>query len=204
MSNEKGFLRESLSWLGSLIIALAVALFIISNVVSMTMVMEQSMEPTFSQGDRLLVNRLGYAFSSPSGGDIVILDKNPIKSGLLRNMINEINDIRNNIRFRLTGVAEKNLLVKRVVAVGGDNIRISNGEIHINGTLLQEPYINTQTYTRGSDNKEWDVPQGMVFVLGDNRGNSLDSRELGYISEDQIKGKVSFRIFPLNKFGKVQ
>jgi signal peptidase I len=167
----------------------------------MTMVMEQSMEPTFSQGDRLIVNRVGYFFTDPDRGDVVIFDKNPIEKGIIRNMINEISDIRNSFKFRLTGSAEKNLLIKRVIGVGGDQVELIEGEVFINGERLQEPYLDTMTYSRGETS--WTVPEGKLFVLGDNRENSLDSRVLGFIDTDQVKGKVAFRIFPFSKIGAI-
>jgi signal peptidase I len=201
MGNGKSIMGEIFSWVLSLGVALLVALFIISNIVSMTMVMEQSMEPTFSQGDRLIVNRVGYYFTDPERGDIVIFDKNPIEKGLIRNMINEISDIRNSFKFRLTGSAEKNLLIKRVIGVGGDQVELIEGEVFINGERLQEPYLDTMTYSRGETS--WTVPEGKLFVLGDNRENSLDSRVLGFIDTDQVKGKVAFRIFPFSKIGAI-
>ena len=201
MGNGKSIMGEIFSWVLSLGVALLVALFIISNIVSMTMVMEQSMEPTFSQGDRLIVNRVGYYFTDPGRGDVVIFDKNPIEKGLVRNMINEISDIRNSFKFRLTGSAEKNLLIKRVIAVGGDQVELIEGEVHINGERLDEPYLDTMTYSRGETS--WSVPEGKLFVLGDNRENSLDSRVLGFIDTDQVKGKVAFRIFPFSEIGAI-
>jgi signal peptidase I len=201
MGNGKSIMGEIFSWVLSLGVALLVALFIISNIVSMTMVMEQSMEPTFSQGDRLIVNRVGYYFTDPERGDIVIFDKNPIEKGLIRNMINEISDIRNSFKFRLTGSAEKNLLIKRVIGVGGDQVELIEGEVFINGGRLDEPYLDTMTYSRGETS--WTVPEGKLFVLGDNRENSLDSRVLGFIDTDQVKGKVAFKIFPFSEFGSI-
>jgi signal peptidase I len=201
MGNGKSIMGEIFSWVLSLGVALLVALFIISNIVSMTMVMEQSMEPTFSQGDRLIVNRVGYFFTDPDRGDVVIFDKNPIEKGIIRNMINEISDIRNSFKFRLTGSAEKNLLIKRVIGVGGDQVELIEGEVFINGERLQEPYLDTMTYSRGETS--WTVPEGKLFVLGDNRENSLDSRVLGFIDTDQVKGKVAFRIFPFSKIGAI-
>jgi signal peptidase I len=201
MGNGKSIMGEIFSWVLSLGVALLVALFIISNIVSMTMVMEQSMEPTFSQGDRLIVNRVGYFFTDPDRGDVVIFDKNPIEKGIIRNMINEISDIRNSFKFRLTGSAEKNLLIKRVIGVGGDQVELIEGEVFINGERLQEPYLDTMTYSRGETS--WTVPEGKLFVLGDNRENSLDSRVLGFIDTDQVKGKVAFKIFPFSEFGSI-
>lgn len=201
MENGNSIMGEIFSWVLSLGVALLVALFIISNIVSMTMVMEQSMEPTFSQGDRLIVNRIGYYFTDPQRGDVIIFDKNPIERGLVRNMINEINDIRNSFRFRLTGAAEKNLLIKRVIAVGGDQVDLIEGQVHVNGERLDEPYLETMTYSRGETS--WSVPEGKLFVLGDNRENSLDSRVLGFIDTEQVKGKVVLRIFPFSDFGSI-
>ena len=201
MKNGNSIMGEIFSWVLSLGVALLVALFIISNIVSMTMVMEQSMEPTFSQGDRLIVNRIGYYFTDPQRGDVIIFDKNPIERGLVRNMINEINDIRNSFRFRLTGAAEKNLLIKRVIAVGGDQVDLIEGQVHVNGERLDEPYLETMTYSRGETS--WSVPEGKLFVLGDNRENSLDSRVLGFIDTEQVKGKVVLRIFPFSDFGSI-
>lgn len=201
MGNGKSIVGEIFSWIVSLGVALLVALFIISNVVSMTMVMEQSMEPTFSQGDRLIVNRVGYFFTGPDRGDVIIFDKNPIEKGIIRNMINEISDIRNSLRFRLTGSAEKNLLIKRVIAVGGDQVELIDGEVFVNGERLQEPYIDKMTYSRAETS--WSVPEDKIFVLGDNRENSLDSRSIGFVDIQQVKGKVAFRIFPFSEFGSI-
>ena len=202
MKNGNSIMGEIFSWILSLGVALLVALFIISNIVSMTMVMEQSMEPNFSQGDRLIVNRVGYFFTDPERGEVVIFDKNPIDKGIIRNMLNEIDDIRNSLRFRFTGSAEKNLLIKRVIAVGGDQVELVEGEVFVNGERLDEPYIDTTTYSRGETS--WSVPEGKLFVLGDNRENSLDSRVLGFIDTQQVKGKVVFRIFPFSEIGSIE
>ncbi|MCR3954679.1 MAG: signal peptidase I [Gudongella sp.] len=201
MKNGNSIMGEIFSWILSLGVALLVALFIISNIVSMTMVMEQSMEPTFSQGDRLIVNRVGYFFTDPERGEVVIFDKNPIEKGIIRNMLNEIDDIRNSLKFRLTGSAEKNLLIKRVIAVGGNQVELVEGQVFVNGEKLAEPYLDTMTYSRGETS--WNVPEGKLFVLGDNRENSLDSRVLGFIDTQQVKGKVVFRIFPFSEIGSI-
>lgn len=201
MSKGNGVIRETVSWLGSFTIAILAALFIVSNIVSITMVMEQSMEPTFSQGDRLIVNRAGCFFGSPRRGEVIIFDKNPIERGIFANMVNELNDIRNNLRFRLTGKSEKNLLIKRVIAVEGDLVELIDGKVYINGDNIEEPYIKTMTFSRGEN--LWRVPEGKMFVLGDNRENSLDSRLLGFIDKEQVKGKVALRFFPFSKFGVI-
>ena len=95
-------------------------------------------------------------------------------------------------------------LVKRVIAVGGDRVDIdfSSGEVYVNGQMLDEPYINSKTYLRYDVTFPIDVPEGCLFVMGDNRNDSKDSRssEIGLIDERYILGEVKFRFFPLGRF----
>lgn len=98
----------------------------------------------------------------------------------------------------------KEPLIKRIIAVGGDTISIdgATGEVSVNGEVLDEPYIQGTTYPLEFQSPQT-VPEGYVFVMGDNRENSTDSRRLGYINEKDIMGKAVFRIWPLNKFGGI-
>lgn len=96
----------------------------------------------------------------------------------------------------------KERLVKRVIATGGDKIEIKDGILTINGEVQTEDYIKDQNW--GSDTYFDDVvPEGSVFVMGDNRNDSTDSRYLGYINNDSIMGKVVVRLFPFDKIGGV-
>ncbi|MDY0256623.1 MAG: signal peptidase I [Gudongella oleilytica] len=204
MKERKGKGSEMADWLISLAVAMFVALFIVSNIATVTQVKEQSMEPTFQENDRVFVYKLGYIFSGPERGDVVILNKNPIKSGIFVNMINELEEIRNSINYRLGRPAEKNILIKRVIGIPGDRILIADGKVYLNGEALSEDYVNGETYTVAMGMEEEVIPEGKVFVMGDNRGNSLDSRNLGFISFSQLKGKVVYRFFPIDKAGAVQ
>lgn len=196
--------RELVDWLVSFAVALLVALFIVSNIATVTQVKEQSMEPTFQENDRVFVYKLGYLLSGPERGDVVILNKNSVKSGLLVNMVNELEEIGNSINYRLGRPAEKNILIKRVIGVPGDRILIDEGKVYLNGEVLSEDYVNGETYTVALGMEEMIVPEGNVFVMGDNRGNSLDSRNLGFITFSQLKGNVVYRFFPIDKAGAVQ
>ena len=93
-------------------------------------------------------------------------------------------------------------LIKRIIAVGGDTLAIDGetGEVSVNGEVLDEPYIQGTTYPLEFASPQT-VPEGYVFVMGDNRENSTDSRRLGFISEKDIMGEAVFRIWPLSKFG---
>ena len=92
-------------------------------------------------------------------------------------------------------------LIKRVIGLPGDTIQIKDNQVYINGEKYQEDYIENKE-TEDFDISELGyekVPRGMYFVLGDNRSNSMDSREIGFVSKDQIIGEVALRFWPLNK-----
>ena len=190
-------------WLVSIIVAVVVSLFIISNIISFTMIMEVSMEPTFYENDRVLVNRIGYMVGKPNRGDVVILNKLNDEKGILKNMANEGKDIINNIRYRFTGDIEKNNLIKRVVALEGDIVDMRDGKLYINGIVEENSHIRGETYAYDLE-LPLEVPENKVFALGDNREFSLDSRHLGFIDLGQVKGKAVFRVLPFNRVGRIK
>ncbi|MDR7870890.1 MAG: signal peptidase I [Tissierellaceae bacterium] len=200
---RKSFFRRMFEWLLTILIAIIISLFIISNLATFTQVKEQSMEPTLIENDRVVVNKLGYFFNEPEKGDIVILNRQIEEKGILRNMIYEGKDIINNIKFKFTGEIEKNNLVKRIVGVKGDTINIENGNLFVNSKLVVEDYIKGSTPEKNGITYPIEVPEGQVFVLGDNRENSLDSRDFGLINIEKVKGKVIYRLLPFNRFGSI-
>ena len=134
-------------------------------------VQQASMLPTLAEGDRLLVNTLGAHDQLPPRGVVIVLQKPQ-------------SDV---------------LVVKRVIAVGGDTLRLTPAGVWLNGKLLSEPYIKPLDYTPLS----LTVPPGQVFVLGDNRPKSEDSRDFGTVPMASILGTAFYRFWPWSRRGKL-
>lgn len=200
---KKSFNKELLEWMATMGITTLAALFILGNVFSLTEIEGKSMEPTFSGDERVFNYKLGYNFIEPKRGEIIILNKLESRKGIIINIINEAKDIINNISNRITKKEEVKYIIKRIAAIPGDAIDIKDGNVYLNGKILGEKYIKGKTFEYSDFSYPLIVPENKVFVLGDNRENSLDSRRLGLIDYEQIKGKVTFKLWPFEKFGKV-
>ncbi len=181
----KEFIRD-------VIIALAIVI-VISLVVKPTIVKEQSMEDTLHSNDFLFLYKLAYINDDhPEPGDIIVFE-----SDLVNNDPQGLPGLINS----LTGKTSYKLLIKRVIGVEGDVINIKDGVVYRNGEALDEDYIK-EDYTNGFiDNLI--VPEDQLFVMGDNRAVSMDSRELGTIAEDRVVGKAVIRVFPFEDFRKL-
>ncbi|MBW7453804.1 signal peptidase I [Paenibacillus sepulcri] len=166
------WVREVRDWLLSLTIAVVAALLIQNYAFAQTEVRNVSMQHTLFEGQRLIEDKLSYHFDQPNRGDIVII----------------------------SGPESDKRLVKRVIGLPGDMLDIKDGHVLINGTVLEEPYVKGLTFSNGLS-IPYTVPDKKVFVMGDNRENSQDSRELGPISISSLEGRAVFRLWPLNKFG---
>lgn len=200
---KDNFFKVISEWVSTIFITVLVALFITSNIISTTQIKEQSMEPSFKENDKLIIYKLGYNFKGPNRGDVIILNKNPAEKGIFINMINEGKDIIENIKYRFTGIIEKKNLIKRVVAIPGDQVNIKNGLVYVNGEVESGYQFQGKTYVNSDLVFPLEIPENSVFVLGDNRENSLDSRGLGLIDYSQIKGKALLRFWPIDRIGKI-
>ena len=171
-----------MEWIKDLLIA-AIAALIILELLMPTIVRQHSMENTLNQNDYVFVSKRSYTWFGQE-----------IKRG---DIITFMSDLE-------TGDGQKKMLVKRVIGLPGESVEIKGGSVFINGVALEEDYTR-DGYTEG-ELSAVTVPEGHIFVLGDNRQNSTDSRSksVEFVSIDRIKGKVIFRLFPLNKIGVVK
>lgn len=174
--------KEILEWVKTIVLSIIIAL-IITTFIKPTIVRQHSMSPTLNEYDFLIINRLLYNRNIPENGDIIVFESN------LR-----------------TNMGKKKLLIKRVIAVPGDELLIQEGVVYLNGDLLTEDYIGA-VFTEGKDFEDTviTIPEGKVFAMGDNRNNSMDSRDevIGLVDVDTIIGKAVLRLFPFNKIGLI-
>lgn len=208
-------LKEALEWIGCILIAVILALLVRYYIGTPTIVQQPSMYPTLKQDQRLILNRWERTIKKmPERGDIITFEapsSNYISAydADLENPIakyeNEPEGIWNRFCFYVLEV-NKTSYIKRVIGLPGEHVKIENGKVYINGNELQEPYLQEGVITDDLNGAFTDiiVPENTVFVMGDNRGQSTDSRRFGCIPLEKIESKVLFRFWPLNVFGKVE
>lgn len=197
--NQKSFLRESLQWIGSIFGALIISLSIRSYVFAAAEVQQCSMQNTLYEGQRLIENKIEYCYSEPKRGDIVIINEQPEKGVFNVFAANTKEFVE---KFYNKEENEKSRLIKRVIGVPGDEIDIKDGKVYLNGQVCDESYVKGDTYPK---NMKFPIiiPEKEYFVLGDNRENSMDSRDIGLIGVDKIEGKAVLRLWPIDKFGSI-
>ncbi len=185
--------KPSNRWLveivGILVVALVVAFLLRTFVVATYSIPSGSMEPTLQIGDRIVVDKLSYHLHGVDRFDIVVFTTPP------------------NEACAGPPVAD---LVKRVIGLPGEIISLHDGNVYINGQFLPEPFLppaaRHDTYPSESDGpyslqQPYRIPAGTVFVMGDNRDNSCDSRYWDSVPESTIIGKVDLRVWPLERIG---
>jgi signal peptidase I, bacterial type len=159
-----------------------VIFFLIQNFVAQPFQVQQhSMDRTFAEGDYVLVDRLSHLWSPYARGQVVVFQP-PASTAL------------------------KEPLIKRIIGLGGDTVEVRNGQVLVNGVVLDEPYLfrdaaGAAEPTVASDQSQWVVPEGDVFVMGDHRQVSDDSRVFGPIPVSSVIGLGVVRYWPLSEFG---
>lgn len=180
--NVANFVREVLETIG-----LAVVLFLVINIISARVRVDGvSMLPTLNNNDFVLINRLAYKLGSYHHGDIIVF-RPPMfpEQTFWRRFLGlpNISDYYEDY-------------IKRIVGLPGDRVQVAQGVVYINGMELTEPYIAAPPNYSG----EWVVPQGELFVLGDNRNNSSDSHAWGFLPEQNILGKAVLIYWPFKNW----
>ncbi len=208
--------KNILEWIFCFIIALVIALLIRFFIGTPTMVQQPSMYPTLKPGERLILNRLvRTTHQMPSRGDIITFEAPTSDSYIYPNDFDANNVIAkySHEPNTLWGKFVHYILelgrdsyIKRVIALPGEHIKIENGKVYINDVELQEDYLREGITTSTQNRAYCDlvVPENCVFVMGDNRPESTDSRNFGCIPLEKIESKVWIRFWPLNLFGSVQ
>jgi len=176
------------------LLALAVALVIKTFLVQAFFIPSSSMEPTLVPGDRVLVNKLAYRFGDVHRGDVVVFE-NPNEAALPdRNAVEALfHWLGEGLGFEQP---ENEDLIKRVIGLPGDTIAIRDHTVMVNDDPVAEPYLTKKAVNSMSDYGPVTVPRGELFVLGDNRGNSSDSRVIGFVPEDNVVGRAFVIIWP--------
>ena len=169
-------MKNVIGWIRDIIIAIIIAAIILAFFKPI-IVQQESMQPNFYSGDYVITSRQSYRlFGQPERGDVIVF-----KSGL----------------YDETG--NQKHLIKRIIGLPGDTVEIKAGDVYINGELLQEEYVAEQGLS--GEMEAVTVPEGRLFVMGDNRRVSQDSRNaaVGTIDMDSIVGKVVIRLYPFSE-----
>ncbi len=204
--------KDILEWIACILIAFVLALVIRYFVGTPTIVKQPSMFPTLKQNQRLILNRWGRTTKTmPNRGDIITFEA-PTSDSYIYDENNVIAKYSNEpvtswdkfVHYVLE--YDKDSYIKRVIALPGEHLEIKDGKVYINGEELDEPYLQPDVTTEISERTPYYnlvVPENCVFVMGDNRPASTDSRAFGCIPLEKIESKVWIRFWPFDVFGKV-
>jgi len=206
-------LKNALEWTYCILIAIIIALAVKYFVGTPTIVKQTSMNNTLKEGERLWLNRWVRTVNGEYYvGDIVTFEA-PSKNYPSLMEIKFDNPVAV-YGFEPEGLwakfkyyvleTSKTSYIKRIIGVAGDHIKIEDGKVYRNGEELREDYLPEGCITSNKNYSDVVVPEGYVFVMGDNREHSTDSRDFGCIPIDKIESRVAFRFWPLDKFGKIE
>ena len=168
--------RNALEWVAIVVGALLAALLVKTFLIQAFFIPSLSMYPTLHEGDRVLVNKISYRVHDVHRGDLVVFERPPAAGA--------------------EGIKD---LIKRVVGLPGETIQARDGFVYVNNRRLDEPYIDDGDITDNLPRHR--IQEGEVFVMGDNRDDSEDSRRFGAIDEDLIVGRAFVRIWPITRLG---
>ena len=206
-------IKEIFEWAYCIIIAVVLALLFRYYIGTPTIVKQPSMYNTLEEGQRLILSRWTRTVKGTyKRGDIITFEA-PSQTQMSTFDV----DMNNPVAiydYKPKGIFakfsyyvlefNKTSYIKRVIGVAGDHIKIESGKVYLNGQELNEPYLRDGIKTEQKVFTDIIVPENCVFVMGDNRPQSMDSRSFGCIPLEKVESKVVIRFWPLNKFGKVK
>lgn len=182
------------------VIAFVIALLLKTFVLQAFYIPSASMETTLRIGDRVLVEKLSYRLGDPDRGDVVVFEKDlggalPVEEEE-PSVLGRVGDAFKGLFGFPTGTQQD--FIKRVIAVGGDSVEGRDGVVFVNNREIDEPYLDPGVETSSFGPVE--VPEGTIFVMGDNRNNSDDSRNFGPVPVDTVVGRGFLLIWPPQDF----
>lgn len=206
-------IKDILEWAYCIIIAVVLALLFRYYIGTPTIVKQPSMYNTLEEGQRLILSRWTRTVKGTyKRGDIITFEA-PSQTQMSTFDVYMNNPVAI-YDYKPKGIFakfsyyvlefNKTSYIKRVIGVAGDHIKIESGKVYLNGQELNEPYLRDGIKTEQKVFTDIIVPENCVFVMGDNRPQSMDSRSFGCIPLEKVESKVVIRFWPLNKFGKVK
>lgn len=206
-------MKEVLEWGYCIIIALLLAMIFRYFIGTPTIVKQVSMYPTLVQDQRLWLNRWGRTTKTlPKRGEIITFEE-PAQISYSNSDIDVNNPVakyteKNGFQWFINNFLEigKKSYIKRVIAEPGEHVQIKDGKVYINEKELEEKYLQPGVVTdvSGTGFDDFIVPENCIFAMGDNRNHSTDCRSFGCIPLEKIESTVAIRIWPLDKWGKVE
>ena len=211
----KSKIKDIMEWIVCIIIALIIAIAFRYYIGTPTIVQQRSMVPTLQPDQRLWLNRwVRTTKKMPSRGDIITfeaptvkyttLTPNELSESVIARYVDEPSSLWGKFSYYVLEIG-KTSYIKRVIGLPGEHVEIKDGNVYINNEKLDENYLPSGLVTDGGSGNCIDVivPENCLFVMGDNRTGSTDSRCFGCIPLDKVESKVWIRIWPFSLFGKI-